>query len=42
LLLLLRLLLGIGRYAQSQQRHRADDSRHHHVVQDTNLHGTPP
>ena len=41
LFLVLRLLLGVGRNAYSHQR-RADYSRHHYPVQDTNPHGKPP
>jgi len=42
LVLLLLLLLGIGRRAHSHQPRRAEDSRHHHSIEDTDFHATPP
>ena len=42
LVLLLLLPLGIGRYGHSHQPRRADESHHHHPVQDTNFHAMPP
>jgi len=41
LVLSLPLLLGIGRYAHPHQPRRAQDSRHHHPVQNTHFHFTP-
>ncbi len=42
LVLLPPLPLGIGRHAHSHQPRRAEDSRHHHPVQNTDFHVMPP
>jgi hypothetical protein len=40
-LVLLRLWLGVGRFAHYHKQHRADYTRRHHPVESIDIHGTP-